>query len=694
MPEDFMLFTKNSDMHTSTIRTRFFVTFLTLVIVGITGMAAFGQSGSVSAGAKKKVVKKKVMSEREREREREKQFKLKYNAAANAKAQRGPTLVPKMTFYGVSEPLSEIASRPQPEISKEDGPVFENEMEDVFEEPMKRARKAAAADPIQTIAGSELSAVIGANFTAVAAGGSAPPDTTLAVGPNHIIVWVNSRFSIFNKSGTILSGPTSGSALYAGMPNLCATTNRGDPILQYDRLADRWILSQFAFGSGTTAPYFQCFAVSTSGDPLGTYNKYSVEFSAVAPSGLNDYGKLGVMPEAYYTSYNMFQGSPAGSNSGSGLCASDRVKMLAGDPTATTLCAPIAVYAGGGSYLPADLDGTTLPTNSTQGGIFIRQNTAPLITLIKLKPNFAAGTVTINDGFGGAAGTSISVPIPTTLRACNGTGGTCIAQPGTTNLLDTLGGRLMYRAAYRNRGGVDSLVFAQTVDPDGAGTRGGAMRWYEIRDPFSATPTLFQVGTFDEGGTGDRWMGSIAMNKNGDMMMGYSIANSATGLKPSIGLTGRRASDPLNTMQAETIAFTGLGVQLTGLTRWGDYTTMQVDPSDDEGFCYVGQYLPADGTFNWTTRVVCAKFPASSVTISGRVLTAQGRGVRNAVVRLTLPDMTIRTVVSGPLGQFSFANVTTGQTYGLTATGRRFAFGTQNVSPTSGDVTGLTIVAQ
>ncbi len=689
-----MLFASYPEINMPTIHTRFFTAFFTFVIISVASIAAFSQSSSVSAGGNKRVPTKKEMTKREREREAARKFRRNYSPAANARAQKGPTVVPKMTYYGVSEPLSEIASRPQPEISKEDGPVFENELEEVFEEPMKRARKAAAADPIQTIAGSELSAVIGANFTAISAAGSAPPDTTLAVGPNHIIVWVNSRFAIYNKSGTILSGPTSGSALYAGMPNLCATTNRGDPILQYDRLADRWILSQFAFGAGTTAPYFQCFAVSTSPDPLGTYNKYSVEFSSVAPSGFNDYGKLGVMPEAYYTSYNIFQGSPAGGNSGSGLCASDRVKMLAGDPTATTLCAPIAVYGGGGSYLPADLDGTTLPTNSTQGGIFIRQNLAPSITMIKLKANFAAGTVTITDGFGGAAGSVINVPIPTTLRACNGGGGTCVAQPGTTNLLDTLGSRLMYRAAYRNRGGVDSLVFAQAVDPDGLGTRGAAMRWYEIRDPFAATPTLFQVGTFDEGGTGDRWMGSVAMNKNGDMMMGYSIANSATGLKPSIGLTGRRFNDPLNTMQAETIAFTGSGSQLTGLTRWGDYTTMQVDPSDDEGFCYVGQYLPADGTFNWTTRVVCAKFPASSVTISGRVLTAQGRGVRNAVVRLTLPDTSIRTVVSGPLGQFSFANVATGQTYGLTATGRRFSFGTQNVSPTSGDVTGLTIVAQ
>src|SRR5947199_8854027 len=98
----------------------------------------------------------------------------------------------------------------------------------------------------------------------------------------------------------------------------------------------------------------------------------------------------------------MFGGSPAGSNTGAGLCASDRTKMLAGDPSATTLCAPIALYGGGAAFLPADLDGSTLPTDLTQGGIFMRQSTAPALRILKLKANFAASTVTLTDGFGGA----------------------------------------------------------------------------------------------------------------------------------------------------------------------------------------------------------------------------------------------------------------------------------------------------
>jgi hypothetical protein len=656
-----------------------------LALIALIGLSApettFAQRAAASktaSGKTRKVTKKKAQE--------------KVDWAKNRERQKGKTMKPAMAFYGLSESLASLVAKGQPEISKENGHLMSEGEEELFEEPTKPLAN-LLPDPLQTLAGANFSGVLGANFDAVVAGGSAPPDTTLAVGPSHIIVWVNSRYSIYNKTGTLLLGPVNGNTLFTGVGGVCETTNRGDPILQYDRLADRWILSQFAFnvtGGTPSAPYLQCFAVSQTNDPTGAYYRYTVTFSPTSPSGFNDYGKLGVFPDAYYTSYNMFGGSPAGSNTGVGLCASDRAKMLAGDATATTLCAPIAFYAGGASFLPADLDGTTLPTNSTQGGIFIRQNTAPSLVLMKLKPNFSAGTVTLTDGLGGATGSFVSVTIPTTLRACNGTGGTCITQPGTSNTLDTLGSRLMYRAAYRNRSGTDSLVVAQTTDPDGAGTRGGAMRWYEIRSPFAAAPTLHQVGTFDEGGTGNRWMGSVAMNKDGDMMMGYSIVNSATSLapgtapnvvppntKPSIALTGRRLSDSLNTMQTEQIVFTGTGSQTGTLTRWGDYTTIQVDPTDDQGFCFVGQYLLTDGTFNWRTRVICAKFPpptAAAVAVSGKVSNAAGIGIGKARVTITAGDGSVRTVLTNPFGKYRFDDVFVGETYVVSVSAKGYTF--------------------
>lgn len=625
---------------------------------------------------KKSSVKKNSSTKKKNE----KQEKDEIDWVKNKARQNGKTLVVPMQYYGVSERLAELAKRPQPEIKKEDGPLQENEKEELLEEPPPMSLNNLLPDPIQRLAGLEFTGTVGVNFDAVVASGSAPPDTTMAVGPNHIIVWVNSRYSVYNKSGTLLLGPVNGNTLFTGLGNVCATTNRGDPILQYDRLADRWILSQFAFnvsGSSPIAPYLQCFAVSTTNDPTGTYFRYTATFSSTSPSGFNDYGKLGIWTDAYYTSYNMFGGSPAGANTGAGLCASDRTKMLAGDGTATTLCAPIAFYGGGASFLPADLDGTTLPVNTTQGGLFIRQSTAPALRLIKLKPNFTAGTVTLNDGFGGAAGSVIDIPLPTTTRSCNGSGGTCVAQPGTANTLDTLGDRLMYRAAYRNRGGVDSLVVAQSVDPDGAGARSSAVRWYEIRNPFSATPTLFQNSTFDEGGAGDRWMASIAMNKDGDMMMGYSIVNAGTGLKPSIALTGRRLSDAVNTMQTESIVFTGSGSQTGTLTRWGDYTTIQTDPSDDQGFCFVGQYLPADGSFNWRTRVICAKFAAptaGTVSVGGRVMTAGGMGIPRARISITDSSGNTQIAISNAFGHYSFTNVLSGGDYVVSISARGYNF--------------------
>lgn len=295
------------------------------------------------------------------------------------------------------------------------------------------------------------------------------------------------------------------------------------------------------------------------------------------------------------------------------MCASDRVKMLAGNP-ATTICAPVTFYGGGAAFLPGDLDGVTAPVTTAQGNIFMRQSTAPALRMIKFKPDFTTpANTTYNDGFGGAPGSFVNLALGTTNRACNGAAGACIAQPGTTTPLDTLADRLMYRLAYRNRAGVDSLVVTQSVDPDGAGARSSALRWYEIRTPFSTTPSLFQNATFDPGGSGDRWMGSIAMDKMGNMFLGYSVINAGAGQKASIAVTGRLRSDLRNQMQGESVIWTGTGSQTTygsgtALTRWGDYTTVQVDPSDDCRFWYINEYLASDGTFNWHTRISSFKF--------------------------------------------------------------------------------------
>ena len=541
-------------------------------------------------------------------------------------AQQNETIVVPTTSYGVSQPLYQLAleqTAANAALTSE-GPYVASEMIQKHG-PLVTDFESSAPTSVtalpsfvqqQNSATRAFGAVANTTFEGPGTGlpgfvlTGAPPDTTLAVGPNHIVAWVNSQYAIFAKNGTVLLGPVNGNTLFTGVGGICETTNRGDPILQYDKLADRWILSQFAFGvaaGSPTGPYAQCVAISTTNNPTGTYFRYVISFSTTTPSGLNDYGKLGIWPDGYYTTYNMFGGTPAGSNTGVALCVSDRVKMLVGDITATTLCAPIGFYGGGASFLPGDLDGTTLPTTTAQGNIMMRYSGTQNLRIIKLKPDFATSTVTLNDGLGGPAGSVISLPVPGTVISCNGTGGTCIPQPGTTNQLDTLGSRLMYRLAYRNRGGVDSLVVTHSVDPDGASGVNSAVRWYEVRSPFSATPNLFQNATYRPDAS-DRWMGSIAMDKMGNMLMGYSVANAVAGLKPSLRVAGRYRTDLRNQMQAESTIVTGTGSQTGTLTRWGDYSTMQVDPVDDCTFWYIGEYLAADGTFNWRTRIASYKF--------------------------------------------------------------------------------------
>jgi hypothetical protein len=200
--------------------------------------------------------------------------------------------------------------------------------------------------------------------------------------------------------------------------------------------------------------------------------------------------------------------------------------------------------------------------------------------------------------------TNISVAAFT--AACNG-GGACIPQPGTSQKLDSLADRLMYRLAYRNFGTHESLVVNHSVAVGGRGqNKSVGVRWYELRNPNGA-PAVFQQGTFSPDST-YRWMGSIAMDKVGNMALGYSASSS--GLLPSIRYTGRLVTDPLGTMQTENTIKAGAGSQQRNLNRWGDYSSMAVDPVDGCTFWYTNEYLKANGTFNWSTQIASFKFPS------------------------------------------------------------------------------------
>ena len=482
------------------------------------------------------------------------------------------------------------------------------------------ALSAAGTAPVaynQTATFRPLNAPIGANFEALGVGtpgftvSAAPPDTTLAVSPTQIVQWVNSQIGIYDKAGNSLlpaPGFIQGNALWQSLPStsLCKTYNRGDPIVQYDRIAKRWIFSQFAFNASFTSNA-QCFAVSQTDNALGAYNLYEYSFGGELP----DYGKLGVWPDAYYMTYNMFAITPSSESfTGGRACAYDRPAMIAGQP-ATQICFN---STNRWSFLPSDLDGPTLPPAGTPN-IHVSWNwvftpTPPYtLQLTKFVPNFQSPALsTFDDGFGGAVFSFVGIQMDSgTLAACNDLSGSCAPQLGTTNRLDTLADRPMYRLVYRNFGTYDALLFTQSVDAQTGSTAN--LRWWEIRSPAAISPVVYQNSNFIPDTTA-RWMGSAAFDKLGNIGIGYSA--SSTTINPAIRVSGRLKNDPKNLLRTELSVIAGTGSQTGTLRRWGDYSTMQIDPANECTFWYTTQYIGSNGTFNWRTRIASFKFPNCS----------------------------------------------------------------------------------
>jgi hypothetical protein len=428
----------------------------------------------------------------------------------------------------------------------------------------------------------QVAATIGLNFDGLGQGQYgfgvqyAPPDTNGVVGATQYVQWVNVEFAIFSKStGALISGPTPGNALWAGFGGPCQTANDGDPIVQYDKIANRWIFTQFVISS---QPYMQCVAVSTTSDATGTYNRYAFAFGNNFP----DYPKLGVWPDAYYISFNMFLNGQ--SFEGSDACAMDRNAMLNGT-AATIICKQQSNTIA--SLLPSDMDGTIQP-NAGEPGFFANFGSDnKSVRLWKFHVDFITPA---NSKFTGPTVVSVTAFTPQCFSAC-------VAQPGTNQRLDALGDRPMYRLAYRKfADGHESLYFNHSV------TTG--VRWYEIQNP-NGTPTVFQQGTFAPD-SNTRWMGSIAADQSGDIALGYS--ESSTSVFPSVYFTGRIPSDPSGAMESEQSIVAGTGSQTGGLSRWGDYSSMTIDPADDCTFWYTQEYMKANGSFNWNTRIANLKF--------------------------------------------------------------------------------------
>jgi hypothetical protein len=524
--------------------------------------------------------------------------------------------------------------------------------------PPKTATKSGGpAGPIQTAAGAQLSApsTTGVSFDGIGVGlggfnpGSNPPDVNGRVGPTQFVQWNNTSFAVFNKTtGALEYGPTAGNTLFQSLGGVCASHNDGDPVVSYDILAGRWVISQFAVAGGDTSYSHQCIAVSATEDATGEYYAYDFETDK---TNFIDYPHTGVWPDGYYMSAHAYTAVPT-DLSPVGLPVAppnaffqgrvyvfERTKMIDGLP-ARMQSRDLGLEYG---FLPADLDSLTPPPGGEAEFL--------------LGPNF--GLTNLTDSFRVLV-TWDPVPtiavIPGSIQAGIGSGAcvgdanttrACVPQPapaGLTDYLDNISGHYMYRLAYRNQGSQaipdESLVVSGPSD--GSDANHGAVEWFEFRNNGSstATPTLFQSGTYDPD-TAFRWLPSIAMDRNRNIALGYS--KSSTTIKPGIYLTGRLASDLVGTMGAEIQMQAGLGSQIGAGNRWGDYSSMTLDPIDQCTFYYTNEYLKTDGGFNWSTRIAAFKFPTcvSAANLYGNItgtITSSETGAPISGVRVALSN--------------------------------------------------------
>ena len=488
-------------------------------------------------------------------------------------AQQGnerPTYVQKAAYFDKSPPLKDmpITLPGERDRSWKDGIIGNKSVEEAMKEASRNSSANGPDAAVQQIYGTRSSRGPVLNFEGIGnRNGVYPPDTDGAVGPNHFMQMINLSFAIWDKDGNKIYGPVDNSTLWNGFIGPWTGTNDGDPIVLYDEEADRFVASQFAINT-SNGTYWELIAVSETPDPTGSWYRYAFQFFA-----FNDYPKLSVWSDGYYATFNMF-----GSYTRVGVAAFERDEMLVGNPDAQM----VYYDRPGGTFamLPADVDGPQPPAGAPCYFMDINSNTNQiLIYEFDVDWNTPGNSsFTLNNTITPATYSSSLFGVP---------------QPGTSQKLDDLAFMIMYRLQYRNFGTYETLVTNHTVNNSGR----AAVRWYEMRKT-AATWDIYQEGTFSPDIT-HRWMGSAAMNGNGDIALGYSASSSS--VFPSVRYTGRRANDPLGQMTVEEVEVkSGLSSQ-TFIDRWGDYSCINVDPVDDSTFWYTTEYMTSSGWSTWIT---------------------------------------------------------------------------------------------
>lgn len=516
---------------------------------------------------------------------------------------------------------------------------------------MRRHALAGSAPAEQTSPGTRAALPLVASFDGLGAdrfAGDTPPrnpsDNSLAVGPDHIVQTVNSQVVVFTKQGTrfgetgrVLYGPIPTNTFFAGHGEVCGSRPNGDAVVRYDQLARRWLVVMPIFrravpaapGGSTATPtarpgeaaragqasdpgpaarpgpappppapgsvpaspqdatYAMCYAVSATEDPLGEYYRYVFD-RPLFP----DYPRPAVWPDGYY-----LPTSTGDEVIEKHVCIADRTRMLAGQP-ATEQC---LIVAGVNFLNTSDLDGATPPPPGAPNIVMATGGTQLHHQIDD--DGIYVWTVRVNWEQPGR--TELSGPrrieVAPYRYLCGGQLTSCVPQPGTDRRLDAQGDKLMARLVYRNLGGHESLVAVHSVDT----VASGGVRWYEFRLDGARHPVLHQQGTYAPD-TAYRWMASPAIDRAGNIVIGYSTGDAAQYAGQRIA--ARLAADPpgLLTFQ-QTVLATGAAAQTTTL-RWEDYTQTAMDPVDDCTVWYVGDYLKA-GAASYSTRIGAVRVP-------------------------------------------------------------------------------------
>lgn len=496
-----------------------------------------------------------------------------------------------------------------------------------------------------------------------------------AAGATQFVQFVNESFAVFDKStGNVIKGPIPGHTLWQALGAPCSATSDLDETAQYDKLANVWVMMMPLY----TDPPYLCIAVSQTSDATGSWNLYAFEIPVNATlcncSPMPDYPKLGVWPDAYYIAYaqsvNLIYQGPA-------ACAVDRGAMLSG-ADATMQC-----FANNGAsnnlWLPSDVDGTTAPPSGTPNYFLNFDVNDQSLDLWQFQVDW---TTPANSTFT----ETTNIPVSAFIEPCGDTvtvftpADNCVPQAGTSEMLGVFGDRLMYRLAYRNFGGYQDLVANHSVQIASGNDQTG-IRWYELRDTGSGF-SVYQQGTYAPD-SNYRWMGSIAMDHVGDIAAGYNVSSSSMG--PSIRYTGRQSTDTLGTMETEIDILSAAGVATASQTnsaRWGDYSSMAIDPTDDCTFWYTNQYQPAEGNNQWSTRIASFSFPAC----------AGGFALSSSPSSLTVNsgDQGMVTITVTPQGGFN--STITFSCSGLPS-GSTCAFSPSHVTPSGAAITTQLTVA-